>query len=123
MLFAGLICSVLALLFGDMRRAVWAADSLWAIVYLVAGSIVGYTSYLWLLKNVPIAKVATYAYVNPIIAVILGCVFHGEKMDRYMFAGAVVVILSVILVTGAKIHRESAEVAAVELEAVEPSAD
>jgi drug/metabolite transporter (DMT)-like permease len=122
MLFAGLICSVLALLFGDMRRAVWAADSLWAIVYLiVAGSIVGYTSYLWLLKNVPIAKVATYAYVNPIIAVILGCVFHGEKMDRYMFAGAVVVILSVILVTGAKIHRESAEVAAVELEAVEPS--
>jgi len=122
MLFAGLICSALALLFGDLHRAVWAADSLWAIVYLiVAGSIVGYTAYLWLLKNVPIAKVATYAYVNPIIAVILGCVFHGEKMDRYMLAGAVVVIVSVILVTGAKIQQK-AEVA-LELEAVEPSAD
>jgi drug/metabolite transporter (DMT)-like permease len=124
MLIAGVICSILALLFGDMRRAVWAADSLWAIAYLiVAGSIVGYTAYLWLLKNVPIAKVATYAYVNPIIAVILGCVFHGEKMDRYMLAGAVVVIVSVILVTGAKVQQKTTESAALPLEAVEPSAD
>ena len=106
MLFGGLISGLLALLFGDLHRTTWAADSLWAIVYLVfAGSLVGFTAYVWLLKNVPIAKVATYAYVNPIIALILGCVFHGEKMDGYMLAGAAVVILSVILVTGAKVKH------------------
>jgi drug/metabolite transporter (DMT)-like permease len=129
MLFAGLLNSTLALLFGDMHRAVWASSSLWAIVYLVfAGSLVGFTAYVWLLKNVPIAKVATYAYVNPIVALILGCVFHGEKMDGYMLAGSVVVILSVVLVTGAKVqHRaptpQSTQEEALDLEPVEPSAD
>ncbi len=106
MLFAGLISTLLALLFGDLHRATWAANSLWAIVYLIfAGSLVGFTAYVWLLKNVPIAKVATYAYVNPIIALILGCAFHGEKLDGYMLAGSVVILLSVILVTGAKVHH------------------
>jgi drug/metabolite transporter (DMT)-like permease len=124
MLFGGTICMVLALLAGDLHRATWAASSVWAIVYLiVAGSLVGYTAYVWLLKNVPIAKVATYAYVNPIIALILGVVFHGEHFDGYMAAGAVVVIVSVILVTGAKVQRPEQEAPAVELEPVEPSAD
>ena len=100
-----------------------AARSLWAIVYLIfAGSLVGFTAYVWLLKNIPIAKVATYAYVNPIIALILGCVFHGEKMDAYMLAGSVVVILSVILVTGAKVSRVSEE-PAIDLEPIEPTGD
>jgi drug/metabolite transporter (DMT)-like permease len=122
MLFAGVISGLLALLFGDLHRATWAADSLWAIVYLIfAGSLVGFTAYVWLLKNVPIAKVATYAYVNPIIALILGCLLHGEKMDGYMFAGSAVVIFSVILVTGAKVRRQTTELEAFELEAVEPA--
>jgi drug/metabolite transporter (DMT)-like permease len=124
MLIAGLVNGALALLFGDLHRTTWAASSLWAIFYLIiAGSLVGFTAYVWLLKNVPIAKVATYAYVNPIIALILGCVFHGEKMDSYMLAGSVVVILSVILVTGAKIQHKSAPPEALELEAVEPTGD
>jgi drug/metabolite transporter (DMT)-like permease len=129
MLFAGLLNSFLALLFGDLHRANWASDSLWAIVYLIfAGSLVGFTAYVWLLKNVPIAKVATYAYVNPIIALILGCAFHGEKMDRYMLAGSIVVILSVVLVTGSKIQhksssRQSSQEDALALEAVEPTGD
>jgi drug/metabolite transporter (DMT)-like permease len=124
MLFAGLISCVLALLGGDLHRATWAPSSVWAIVYLIfAGSLIGFTAYVWLLKNVPIAKVATYAYVNPIIALIIGCAFHGEKMDRYMLAGSVVIILSVILVTGAKVHRQSADQPAIDLEPVEPSGD
>jgi drug/metabolite transporter (DMT)-like permease len=117
-----LISGLLALLFGDLHRATWAADSLWAIVYLIfAGSLVGFTAYVWLLKNVPIAKVATYAYVNPIIALVLGCLFHGEKMDGYMFAGSAVVIFSVILVTGAKVRHHTAQVEALELEPLEPA--
>jgi len=124
MLFAGLISGSLALLGGDLRRVTWAANSVWAIVYLIfAGSLIGFTAYVWLLKNVPIAKVATYAYVNPIIALTIGCAFHGEKMDRYMLAGSVVIILSVILVTGAKVHRQSTDVAAIDLEPVESTGD
>jgi drug/metabolite transporter (DMT)-like permease len=124
MLIAGLINGLLALLIGDLHRATWAPSSLWAIVYLVfAGSLVGYTAYVWLLKNVPIAKVATYAYVNPIIALILGCLLHGEKMDGYMLAGAAVIILSVILVIGAKVHRQTSEEPAIDLEPIEPSGD
>ena len=106
MLFAGLINGCLALGAGDLHRATWAASSLWAIVYLViAGSLLGFTAYVWLLKNVPIAKVATYAYVNPIVALIIGCAFHGEKLDASMLAGSVVIILSVVLVTGAKVRH------------------
>ncbi len=124
MLIAGLINGLLALLIGDLHRATWAPSSLWAVVYLVfAGSLVGYSAYVWLLKNAPIAKVATYAYVNPIIALILGCFLHGEKMDGYMLAGAVVIILSVILVIGAKVHRQASEEAAIDLEPIEPSGD
>ena len=124
MLFGGAICGALALLIGDARHTTFAgaARSLWAIVYLiVAGSMVGFTAYVWLLKNVPIAKVATYAYVNPIVAMMLGCFFHGEKLDRYMLAGSVVVIVSVILVTGAKVRREEREEGALEFEPIEPS--
>jgi drug/metabolite transporter (DMT)-like permease len=124
MLFAGVLNGSLALLFGDLHRAVWASSSLWAVVYLIfAGSLVGFTAYVWLLKNVPIAKVATYAYVNPIIALVLGWAFHGEKMDGYMLAGSVVIILSVILVIGAKVQHHTTEEQALELEAVEPSGD
>jgi len=126
MLFAGSINGLLALLFGDLHRATWAANSLWAIVYLIfAGSLAGFTAYVWLLKNVPIAKVATYAYVNPIVALIIGCAFHGEKLDAYMLAGSVVIILSVILVTGAKIRHQPPNLPSTEEEALElePSGD
>jgi drug/metabolite transporter (DMT)-like permease len=124
MLFAGLINGSLALAIGDPHRATWAASSLWAIVYLIfAGSLIGFTAYVWLLKNVPIAKVATYAYVNPIVALLIGCTLHGEKMDGYMVAGSVVVIFSVVLVTGAKVRHLAVEEEALELEPVEPSGD
>ena len=126
MLFGGAISGSLALLLGDLHRTVFvgpgAARSLWAVVYLIiAGSMVGFTAYVWLLKNVPIAKVATYAYVNPIVALLLGCFFHGERMNGYMLAGSVVVIVSVILVTGAKVRHEAREEEALELEPIEPS--
>ncbi|MGA3126900.1 MAG: EamA family transporter [Candidatus Korobacteraceae bacterium] len=129
MLIAGVVSGLIALLFGDLHRTTWAGSSLWAVVYLViAGSLVGYTAYVWLLKNVPIAKVSTYAYVIPVVALIFGWLLHGEKMDGYMLAGAVVVIPSVILVTGAKIKREAGsgrpmQEEALDLEPLEPNGD
>lgn len=129
MLIAGVVSGLVAILIGDLHRATWAASSLLAVVYLIfAGSLVGYTAYVWLLKNVPLGKVATYAYVNPIFALIIGCLLHGEKMDGYMLAGAVVVVFSVILITGANVKdqadtAQTKEKESFELEPLEPSGD
>jgi drug/metabolite transporter (DMT)-like permease len=126
MFFGGAISGLLALGLGDLHRVAWtgSARSMWAIVYLIfAGSLVGFTAYVWLLNNIPIAKVATYAYVNPVIALILGGLFYGEKMDGYMLAGSVVVIFSVILVTGAKVRHQARTEEALELEPIEPGGD
>ncbi len=103
MFLAGLVNLVIAAVFGDLTRTHWDRDAVLAIGSLViAGSWIGFTAYLWLLRNVPTSKVATYAYVNPIVAVFLGWAFRHERMDAWMFAGSIVIVLSVILVTGAK---------------------
>jgi drug/metabolite transporter (DMT)-like permease len=71
-----------------------------ALGYLIVfGSLIGFTAYSWLLKNAAPAKVATYAYVNPLIAVLLGWAIAGESMTAQMLVGAAVVIGSVALVT------------------------
>ena len=50
-------------------------------IYLVTfGSIVGYTAYVWLLANAPLGLVSTYAYVNPVVAIVLGVLFRGEQL-------------------------------------------
>ena len=80
-----------------------------AVLYLVVfGSWVGYTAYIWLLKHVSTQKVATYAYVNPIVAVFLGWLVLHERFDRYIFAGSVVIVAAVALVTTAKVHTGEA---------------
>ena len=79
--------------------------ALGAIGYLVVfGSWIGYTAYIWLLKHVPTPKVATYAYVNPIVAVFLGWLVLDERFDVYMLAGTVVIVAGVALVTTAKVR-------------------
>lgn len=119
MLNAGIVNFAAALIVGDQHRTVWATNSVLAILYLVvAGSLIGFTAYVWLLRNVPTPKVATYAYVNPIVAVFLGWALLHEKITPYILAGSAVVIASVVLVSGAKSHTareaEEEEVPAVE---------
>ena len=73
--------------------------SLGSFAYLVIiGALVGYTAYIWLLKHCEPAKVATYAYVNPIVAVILGAVFAGETLSARTVLAAGLIIGSVALV-------------------------
>jgi drug/metabolite transporter (DMT)-like permease len=73
--------------------------SIWAWLYLVfIGAIVGFTAYIWLLRHVEPAKVATYAYVNPIVAVLLGTLFAGETFSLRTLVAAAVIIGSVALV-------------------------
>jgi drug/metabolite transporter (DMT)-like permease len=100
MVAAGTIDGAAGLALGEHHRAVFNHVSIAAILYLVVfGSWVGYSAYIWLLRHVPTSKVATYAYVNPIVAVLLGWIFLGESIDRYIVAGALVIVPAVALVT------------------------
>ena len=75
------------------------ALSLGAFAYLVLiGAIVGYTAYFWLLRHCDPAKVATYAYVNPIVAVLLGALFAHEPVTLRMLLAAMLIIGSVALI-------------------------
>lgn len=124
MLIAGLVNMVLAAAIGDFGRVEWATNSILAVVYLiVAGSWIGFTAYVWLLRNVPTTKVATYAYVNPIVAVFLGWLVLDERIDRYIVAGAAIVVISVVLITGATVKSKPPKKLAEELPAVEASGD
>jgi len=112
---------IFAFFAGDMARAQWSTRSLSAMFYLVVcGSWIGYTAYIWLLEHVPTSKVSTYAYVNPVVAVFLGWLILHEPVDRYIVAGSVIVVLSVILVTSAKVKEKTV---AEELPAVEAVGD
>lgn len=125
MIFAGAAHVVLSLITGQARHIVVTPRALAATLYLVVfGSWIGYSAYIWLLKHVPTPKVATYAYVNPIVAVFLGWLVLHERFDGYMFAGTVVIVAGVALVTTAKIHSGATEEDAVPpLSEVEPSGD
>ncbi|MFN2621354.1 MAG: EamA family transporter [Chthoniobacterales bacterium] len=92
--------------------------SIWAFGYLVLiGALVGYTAYIFLLRHCAPAKVATYAYVNPIVAVILGALFAGETLSaRTVFAAGLIIgsVALVITVQQTKSKLVPAEVACLE---------
>jgi drug/metabolite transporter (DMT)-like permease len=67
-----------------------------AFAYLILiGSLVAYTAYSWLLQNAPVSKVATYAFVNPVIAIFLGWLFLSEDVTLTIAIGATVIVASV----------------------------
>lgn len=83
-----------------LNPAAFSLKSIAAFVYLVlAGSLIGFTAYIWLLKNVGVAKASTYAFVNPIVAVFLGYALAGEKLTSQTALAACFVIIAVIVIT------------------------
>ena len=105
MLAAGLAFAVVAWLTGEWARFDVTAVSpvSWASIgYLVlAGSVVGYSTYAWLIGVAPLQRVATYAYVNPVVAVILGSLVLSEPLTpRTIVAGVVIVAAVALIVTG-----------------------
>ncbi|HEY0564370.1 MAG TPA: EamA family transporter [Terriglobales bacterium] len=104
MSMAGVTNLLIAVMLGDFRTVEWARSSLLAIGYLVVfGSWVGFTAYIWLLDHVPTPKVATYAYVNPLVAVLLGFLILHEHLDRFSAMGMVVIIAAVAVITQSKL--------------------
>ena len=105
--FAGIGNMAFAFLNHDYAHVTWTARGIAAVAYLViGGSLIGYTAYIYILGHAPTAKVSTYAYVNPVVAVFLGWLVLHERVDAYILAGSAVVIASVILVTSASVTRK-----------------
>src|ERR1700733_15196236 len=106
---AGIANFIFAFVLEDLYRVVWTPRGIGAVCYLiVCGSWIGYTAYIWLLERVPTSKVSTYAYVNPVVAVFLGWLVLHERVNGFIVSGSAVVVLSVILVTSAKVKEMSA---------------
>jgi drug/metabolite transporter (DMT)-like permease len=99
MLAGGLVLLPIALATTHPHFAAFSARSIGGFFYLVTfGSLIGYTAFVWLLDNAPIQRVATYAYVNPVVAIALGALVLHESITWMIGLGAVIVLASVAIV-------------------------
>jgi drug/metabolite transporter (DMT)-like permease len=103
MLAGGAMLVAAAGAFGEFNRfdVSMVSRTVWlALMYLVvAGSIIGFTAYVWLLHHESPTRVGTYAYVNPVVAVVIGYFFGGEPLDRRTIIGTALVLVSVLVIT------------------------
>ena len=103
MLWAGVFLTLFGVLLGEWAPLEFARVSAksWAsVLYLILfPSLIGYSAYMWLLKVSTPAKVGTYAYVNPVVAVMLGWMLAGELVTGRMLAAATVIVAGVALIT------------------------
>jgi drug/metabolite transporter (DMT)-like permease len=101
MVAGGLALCLVGLLRGEQARDLVDATSRswWAWLYLILmGSLVGYTAFVWVLGHAPLSLVATYAYVNPVVAVALGWAFRDEPLTAGVLVGGAIVVAGVVLV-------------------------
>ena len=124
MLVGGVLLTLTAALLGEFRgfhigtvsRGAWLA-----LAYLiVAGSIVAFTAYVWLIHNESPTKVGTYAYVNPLVAVLVGYFFGGEAVGARAIAGTVLVLVSVVVITTTPAKKRETDAWRGEPQEVEP---
>jgi len=103
MLCGGVSLGLTALITGDFSRVNLSAISThsWiAFVYLIVmGSFVGFSTFVWLIKNVPPALAATFAYVNPVVAVFLGWWLLDETLNARTAVATIIIITSVVIIT------------------------
>ena len=113
MFSGGLVLLVVSFILGEPFRfniAEVSANSWLGLIYLlIFGSLIGFTAYSWLLKNAQPAMVATYAYVNPVIAVFLGWLIASESFTAQMLIGAGIIVGSVALITSNKKDGKDSE--------------
>lgn len=111
MVSGGILLILLGIITGEWQSFKFAnvsANSWIAFGYLaIFGSLIGFTAYSWLLKNVEPSLASTYAYVNPVIAVVLGWAIAGESLSGQMLVGAGVIIGSVVLITSHHKEKDS----------------
>ena len=103
MLWAGVLFGMLSLVTGELGRVHWqgiSRTSWLALLYLIVfGSLIGFSAYVWLLRSAPLSLVSTYAYVNPVVAVVLGAIFIGEALTpRVVIAGSIILAAVALIV-------------------------
>ena len=114
-MFAGGIgLTIVGLLLGEAGKIHLTGKGIGALAYLVlGGSILGYSSYIYILQKWPASKAGTYAYVNPIVGVFLGAVILNEPVSPYVFISAIIILGGILLVqlskTSKKVEQVSAE--------------
>jgi drug/metabolite transporter (DMT)-like permease len=122
MLIAGAVNIALGTALGQWPRFHVNAASVGSLAWLITGgSLIGYTAFVYLLEHVPVAKVSSYAYVNPVVAVILGIFLLHERPESSEFEGMVAIVVAVFMLTTSQIKvksgsRSSASCPAEELE-------
>jgi drug/metabolite transporter (DMT)-like permease len=118
MLVGGVLLALTAAALGEFRDFhPWAISrGAWlSLLYLiVAGSIIGFTAYVWLIHHESPTKVATYAYVNPVVAVVLGYFLAGEGLGMRTILGTLSVLISVIVITTTRVKKPVPALAAEE---------
>ena len=88
----------------------FSTDSVVALVYLIIfGSVVAYTAYTWVLQHATVSRVSTYAYVNPVVAIVLGALILNESVDVWILIGAAIIVVAVALVIRAEAKRAPTE--------------
>jgi len=101
MLTGGVLLSILSLAMGDWGRvhpSEVSLTSVLSLLYLITfGSLIGFSTYMWLLKVASPAAVGTYAYVNPVVAVLLGVLLGGERLPRLAWVARTVIVGGVAL--------------------------
>jgi drug/metabolite transporter (DMT)-like permease len=115
MLAGGVLLAFTAAAFGEFRnfhpsavsRGAW-----FSLLYLiVAGSIIGFTAYVWLIHHESPTKVGTYAYVNPVVAVLVGYLLGGEAIGLRTILGTMFVLISVVVITTTRVKKPAATLA------------
>jgi drug/metabolite transporter (DMT)-like permease len=95
---------------GQFQLSMVSTRSAAGLVYLILfGSGIGFVAYTWLLRNAPTSLVSTYAYVNPVVALFLGSVFAGERLESQDIISALVILAGVVLITTARSLVEKKE--------------
>ena len=106
MICGGVLLVLIGLVVGERPTTLPDSGGLLAMAYLcVFGSIVAFTAYVWLLQNVRPALAGSYAYVNPVIAVLLGAALNGERFGWRDFLAMAVILLGVVVLTMARTRK------------------
>ena len=112
LLLGGLALGVAGLISGELgllRVERFSTAAVLSLVYLVLfGSILAYTAYTWLLQNASVSNVATYAYVNPVVAIILGWLVLDEQINGAMIVGGAMIVLAVAVVIRSEVRSTGA---------------
>jgi drug/metabolite transporter (DMT)-like permease len=99
MFFGGVWCFPLSLMFDDLSNVTWTSEAVWSLIYLIVfGSLIAYASYSYVLRKLPMTIVSMYAYINPLVAVMLGWAILQEKLNTQIVVAFLLTVAGIYVV-------------------------